>query len=140
MSCGSLPQGSITAAAQVNQYTFSGQANENVTLTLARTGGFGSSFAFAGVFAPSGKSVVGFNANGQQQLTLTETGIYVVKVESSNFADAGQYNLGLVCRAPQVQPSTAMSCGSLPQGSITAAAQVNQYTFSGQANRSEERR
>ncbi|HLJ17180.1 MAG TPA: PKD domain-containing protein, partial [Bryobacteraceae bacterium] len=135
MTCGDIMSGSITAAGQVDRYTFTGTANGIVTLTLADTGGFGFGIdAVANVFAPSGKPVVGFGANGQQQLTLAETGTYVVQVQANNLASTGTYNLGLVCRSPMVQPSTGMSCGSLPQGSITAAAQVNQYTFAGTAN------
>ncbi len=101
MSCGSLPQGRIAAGAQVDQYTFAGVANGIVTLTLADTGpgGFGiiGVGAYANVFAPSGKLVVGFQANGQQQVTLPETGTYVVQVQASNLASIGPYNLGLVC-------------------------------------------
>jgi hypothetical protein len=134
MSCGSLPQGKLVAA-QVDQYTFSGTAGAIVTLTLADTAGFDALFgvvAKANVFAPSGKLVVGFNANGQQQLTLAETGTYLVQVQSDDLASTGSYSLGLQCRSPVAQTSTAMSCGSLPQGKLVAA-QVDQYTFSGTA-------
>jgi hypothetical protein len=136
MTCGDIMSGSIMAVGQVDQYRFAGMANSIVTLTLADTGGFpfGTTVASAKVFAPSGTLVVGFNANGQQQLTLAETGTYVVQVQAGNLVTTGTYNLGLQCRSPVVQTSTAMSCGSLPHGSITAAAQVDQYTFAGTAN------
>jgi hypothetical protein len=52
------------------------------------------------VFAPSGKLVVGFNANGQQQLTLAETGTYVVQVQAGNLVTTGTYSLGLQCLSP----------------------------------------
>src|SRR5207302_6570919 len=106
--CGDVISGSISAAGQVNQYHFAGTANGILTLTLARTGGFGSSFAFAGVFAPSGKSVVGFNANGQQQLTLTERSEERRVGKDSNFPDAAQYNLGQEYRAVERQPRTTI--------------------------------
>ncbi len=137
MSCGSLLQGSIATQAQVDQYTFAGAANDIVTLSLADTGGFdihSIANVFANVYAPSGKSVVSFGANGQQQLTLAETGTYVVQVNAGNLTTTGTYKLGLVCRSPTAQPSTAMSCGSLLQGSVATQAQVDQYTFAGAAN------
>src|SRR4051794_38886385 len=102
MSCGSLPQGSLIAA-QVDQYTFAGTANVVVTLTLPGAGVFPSGALIrskANVFAPSGTLVVGFQANGQQQLTLAETGTYVVQVQANNFTSAGTYSLGLQCRGP----------------------------------------
>jgi hypothetical protein len=79
--------------------------------------------------------VVGFTAfDGQKQVTLPETGTYVVQVQASDFTITGTYSLGLQCRSPVAQTSIAISCGSLPQGSLKAA-QVDQYTFAGTANR-----
>src|SRR3989442_15970602 len=48
LACGSLAPGKIEAPAEVDQLTFSGQANQKVTLTLA-----GSGFPLA-VTAPAG--------------------------------------------------------------------------------------
>ena len=135
LSCGALPQGTITAAAQVNQYTFDGQAGRIVTMTLTDTAGFTFTSAAVTLFAPSGASVASFLANSQQQITLPETGTYLMQVMAGNLAGTGTYNLGLVCRNPAAPVIAALSCGALPQGTITAAAQVNQYTFDGQASR-----
>ena len=54
----------------------------------------------ATLFAPSGAPVVSFVAQGQQQITLSESGTYVVQVRANNFAGTGTYNLGLVCLSP----------------------------------------
>jgi 2-methylaconitate cis-trans-isomerase PrpF len=135
LSCGALLQSNIAAGAQVDQYTFDGQANRIITLTLANNGGWPYYAApVATLLAPSGAQVVSFQANGQRQIPLVESGRYVVQVRASDFASTGQYGFGLVCRNPAAL-ETALSCGALSQGGIAAGAQVDQYTFDGQANR-----
>ncbi len=98
VGCGALDPGSLTALGQVDQYTFQGQANESVTLTLADTGGFApGTEAVTSLFAPSGPVLVSFPANSQRQVTLTATGTYVIQVVGSGYTGLGQYNVGLVC-------------------------------------------
>src|SRR5207253_1066282 len=84
------------------------------------------------LFDPTGKAVLNFVANSQQQVTLALTGTYVIQVSSSNLVTPGTYNLGVVCRNP-LQPSTALSCGGIVNGNITVSAQVDQYTYAAQA-------
>ena len=131
--CGSLYAGTIDASAKVDQLTFSGQANQNVTLTLG-AGGFPFQVtATATVFSPTGGEVIRFNANSQQQLMLPESGTYVIQVRASNFVSTGTYSLGLECLLPP-SPVDPLVCGSLYAGTIDASAKVDQLTFSGQAN------
>jgi PKD repeat protein len=138
ISCGALPSGNLAKSAQVDQYTFEGQANRIITLTLAKTGGFGP-FALqvpvATLYAPSGEAVVSFAGNDQRQVTLSAAGTYVIQVRAGDFANTGKYNLGLECRNPAAQVNAAIGCGALPSGNLAKSAQVDQYTFEGQANR-----
>src|SRR5207249_4726013 len=80
LGCGDLISGNITAPGQVDQITFNGQVNDKVTLTLAASGFPTGATATATVFSPTGAVVSpgAFNANSQQQLTLPETGTYVI--------------------------------------------------------------
>ena len=87
----------ISAPAQVDQITFSGQVNQRVTLTLTGAGFPFGATATATVFSPMGAVIATFNANGQQQLTLPESGTYIIQVRASNLASTGSYSLGLSC-------------------------------------------
>src|SRR3989442_8428733 len=62
--------------------------------------GFQGLTATATVFSPTAAVVLTFNANSQQQLTLSETGTYIVQVRASNFVNTGSYSLGLQCPLP----------------------------------------
>ena len=53
--------------------------------------------AAATLFAPSGAQVVAFKANVVQAVTLPETGTYVVRINASNFADTGSFDVELIC-------------------------------------------
>ena len=135
LSCGGIANGSISQAAQVDQYTYTGSAGGVVTLTLSETSGFfpdGGVVAEAVLFDPTGKSLLTFYANSQQQVTLAVTGTYLIQVFSSNLVYTGGYNLGIVCRNP-LMPSSALSCGGIVNGTIKQAAQVDQYTYAGSA-------
>ncbi len=137
LSCGSLISGDISTAGQVDEYTYNAIGGGIITLTLADTGGFnpyGGVVASATLYDPNGNSVLSFNANSQRQVTLAQTGTYTIEVYASNLASTGTYNLGLVCENP-LQPVNPLSCGGIANGTIAAAAQVDQYSYAGTAGR-----
>ncbi|MFN7947679.1 MAG: hypothetical protein U0Z53_20180 [Blastocatellia bacterium] len=134
LSCGSLRAGAISAAAQVDQLTFSGQASERVTLTLTASGFPLGATATATIISPTAPPV-SFNANSQQQLTLSESGVYVIQIRASNLVSTGSYSIGQECLLPTSPVDATLTCGALlPDRPINAAGQVDQLTFSGQAN------
>jgi len=138
LGCGVLISDEITAAAQVNQYTFQGNQGQTITLTLASTGGFTSFLsnqsALLTLFAPSGASVGSLTSNNQGNFVLPETGTYVVLVNARNFSTTGSYSIGLECLFPAQSPDTVnLECGSLSAGTISSAAQVDLYRFNGAA-------
>ena len=138
LSCGTLASGTIGAAAQVDLYTFSGHPGQVISLALASTGGFASNPTSSNgvalwLFAPSGNLVVTFNSNGQANITLPqEAGTYVIRVSATNLAARGTYNLNLECLFPEAVGAVPLSCGTLASGTISAAAQVDLYSFPGQ--------
>ena len=134
LGCGLLLTGTISAAAEVDQFTFSGQANQRVTLTL--TSALSSGWpASAILFSPSLAEVIRFNANSQQQLTLPETGTYVIQMRANNLLATGNYTIGMECLQPLNPVDATLSCGTLLSGqTIESAAEVDQISFSGQAN------
>ena len=135
LPCGSLYSGTISSAGQVDQIGFSATANQIVTLTLVQTAGFPyPSQAWAKVISPSGALVVQFGANGQQQIRLPETGLYIVQVMASGLVSTGSYKLGQECVVPPTPVDSPLPCGSLYSGTISSAGQVDQIGFSATAN------
>jgi hypothetical protein len=133
--CGALLPGSIASAAEVDDYRFSGTAGHFVTVTLAETAGFGG-FGQAprvSLIAPSNTIVNPvFDANGQRNYTLQETGIYVLRVTANDLVGTGSYSLGFECISPPSPDAIAIGYGSLVSGDIVPA-EVDLFTFSGTA-------
>ncbi len=134
LGCGALISGQIVAAGEVDQVTFSGSAGQRVTLTLAMSGFPSFVAARAMVFSPTANMVATFDANSQRQLTLPETGTYVVQVRASNLVSTGSYTLGRECLLPTSPVDATLACGGLVARTIVAPAQVDQITFVAQAN------
>ena len=100
LTCGGLLSGAIDAAGEVDLITFTGQSGDVVDLTLVRTGGFDSFYGRvprATVFTPTGAVLAAFNANSQKELTLPESGTYVVRVNANTLVHTGTYDLELEC-------------------------------------------
>ena len=134
ITCGELVSGTISAAAQVNEYAFAGQAGNLINLTIGETSGFaGSIDARLTLTAPSGAVVTVFDSNGQQKVTLAETGTFTIQVNANNLISTGSYNFSLDCIHPPNPSAVAMSYGDLESGTIATAAQVDLYTFTGTA-------
>jgi hypothetical protein len=137
LACGTLAAGDVTARAQIDLFTFSGQTGQIVSLALANTGGFSSNPTTSNsveltVFAPSGTSAGTIRSNSQANFTLSQSGTYVVRVSATNLSTVGSYDLDFECLIP---PSVAavLTCGTLASGQIAAPAQVDLFTLSGQA-------
>ena len=118
IGCGTLTSASITAAGEIDRYSFAGQAGHIVSLALASTGGFStnptaSTSVELTVFAPSGAAVGTIRSNSQANLTLTETGIYVIRVRAANLTRTGSYNLNFECIVPPSPDAVPLACGTL---------------------------
>jgi len=140
LPCGSLRTATMTAAADVDLYAFSGQAGQIISLAIASAGGFSSNptasnSATLTVFTPSGTALGTIRSNGIANFTLPTTGIYVVRVSATNLATAGSYNVSRQCLLPVPSPAPPLQCGAVQPGTFTAAAEVDLYSFSGQAGR-----
>ncbi len=85
--------------AEADFYTLTGQADDVITLALVETSNWGlaSNDARLTLFAPSGAQVITFDSNGQQEVTLPESGTYVVRVQANNLVSTGSYDLELEC-------------------------------------------
>ena len=139
LPCGALASGTIGAAGEVDLFSFSGEAGQIISLTVASTGGFTPRASNGSValtlFAPSGAILGGMlRSNGQGIFTLSVTGPYVVRVNAANLGAVGSYNVNMECLFPAASPdAVALSCGTTAPGTIVAAGEVDVFTFSGQA-------
>src|SRR5206468_2391615 len=102
LACGTRSPGQIEAAGDVDLFSFTGPAGGIVSLALASTGGFSanpnnSSSVMLTLFAPSGAAVGVLRSNSQGNFTLPEAGTYVIRVNATNLATTGSYNLNLEC-------------------------------------------
>jgi TPP-dependent 2-oxoacid decarboxylase len=134
LACGTLlSSASIEASAEVDQITFPGQNGQRVTLTLTAAGyPFGATVT-ATLFSPTLAEVIVFSGNSQQQLTLTETGTYVLQIRTNNLVSTGSYSIGMECLQPLNSVDATLACGAPPfSGFIEASAEVDQITFPGQ--------
>ena len=104
-------------------------------LTLVDTAGWAfGAFAQATVIAPSGANVVTFNANSQQQITLTESGAYTIRVNANNLVTTVNYNLGLECLRPRGPVDGTLTCGGIVSDAIGAAGAAGAATVFTRAN------
>jgi Big-like domain-containing protein/pre-peptidase len=136
LQCGVLQPGSIGVPGEVDLYSFTGQAGQIVGLSLASTGGFNAnqtlSSAALTLFTPTGALLGAIRSNGQANFALPATGTYVVRVNATNLATIGTYNVSLQCLLPPT-PAPLLQCGALQSGSIGAPGEVDLYSFTGQA-------
>src|SRR5207249_237141 len=132
IGCGDLIVRNITAPGQIDEITFNGKAGDKITLTLTSALSFNDP-ARATVLSPTATAVVAFNANSQQQLTLSETGTYIIQVRAFSLTTTGSYSLGLECLLPTSPVDATLPCGGLVTRSINSPSQVDQFTFSAKA-------
>src|SRR2546428_7499638 len=97
--CG-LVSVSIDGPAHVDQFTFSGQINDHVTLTLAAAAFPFGATATATVFSPTAAEVVTFSANSQQHLTAQATTTVTITARTTSPACTGSYTLFRECLLP----------------------------------------
>ena len=85
------------------------------------------------LIAPSSNSILNFNGTAQQIITLPETGEYTIQLQSANLVGTNTYMLGLECLSPLGPVDAELVDGDLISGTTETAAQVNFYTFTGNA-------
>ena len=135
LACGGLTSGSITAAGEIDRYSFSGAAGQIISVALASTAGFthmSSRSATLTLLAPSGAVVGTLRTNSQVNFTLPASGTYIMQVAASNRTMTGSYNLNVECLVP-VFGADLVTCGVLTSGRIDVPAEVDQFSFAGQS-------
>ena len=95
LTSGSLVSDSIDQSGEADYFTFTGNVDDSVDLTLTQSGFAGGTWAYAALYAPSGALIDTFTANALESYTLTESGTYVVRVTEYSYYYTGNYTIGL---------------------------------------------
>src|SRR5882724_5087191 len=129
IACGQTISNAINSPGQTNTYTFDANAGESVTLLAV--GQSQSMNAVADLYGPTGSRIGGSTNNFSGPINLTSTGNYTIRVHADNSEATGAYGISLSfltgrCGVPLV--------GGVPAtNTVTLLAQVDSYTFSGNA-------
>ncbi len=129
---GGLVSRTISAKGQVDLITYNGQKNAGVLLSLVVTSGFSSRTVHGSLVSPTGVSVKEFDANSLTDLTLPETGTYVIRVAANDLVSTGAYNIGLEALMPLGPVDATLTNGALISRAISAPGQVDLITYNGQ--------
>ena len=131
VECGQIVSGSIGSSVDPppwRVYTFTGAVNDVVTIRAVGTGG--SLYPFMELYSPTGAYIT--NSWSPLNSTLTVAGTYTILVYDYN-AYTGTFSLtwqkiNNPCNA------TPINCGQVLSGSISAAGELDIYTFTASAN------
>src|SRR5579863_8995269 len=127
VTLGQTITGTITAADQVSQYTYVGQANQIARIDVADTGS-GAWAPIVALVSPT-ETTMTAGGGGEFQSTLATSGTYLIDVHDQNLKATGEYSFSLEGISPANPSAMALGFGQVKSGSITQAAQVNEYTF-----------
>src|SRR5665213_1243837 len=131
---GQVTTGTISLAAQMDSYSFTGTAGEVVDLTMTPTSG--TLAPKIQLLSPGGTLLGSACKSGPQELntiTLTSTGTYTVTASDCSGTNTGNYALFLQSINSPVSPIT-LPVAQVQTGAIGSAALDNTYTFSASAN------
>lgn len=130
INCGQPHLGKSIQRAQLDSYTFTGSANERVRVAVDETGAtlanlFVSLYTASGTFVTqaSGKPAVIDN------VVLPSTGAYTIVVSAG--ISSTTYNVGLVFTSGRC--GTTTNCGQTSSNKSIQRAQLDSYTFTGNA-------
>lgn len=130
ISYGQTLSGSISAAGQKNDYTFSGANGEVITLRFAKTSG--TINLYVELFNPQGTRIT-YSSSGVLNTTLTSTGTFKFTIRDYSNTATGAYSLSLQRVNPPVG-ATALTFGQNTQGTIDTFTKIVAYSLSAAAN------
>lgn len=132
ISYGQTLSGSISIAAEKDEFTFNGTSGEKITLRFAKTSGTLS--AYAELLNPSGTRIAYSNA-GEINATLAVSGTFKITVRDYNYTNTniGDYSL-TIQRINNPAGAFSLSFGQTLTGSIDSFSKIITYSFSATAN------
>ncbi|MGA3100906.1 MAG: IPT/TIG domain-containing protein [Terracidiphilus sp.] len=139
LSYDTVTAGTISAAAQVNTYTFSANANDILDFTVVTTSSTSGTLwpcievYSGGVPVTNGTSCPGGTNVGLNGLAIPSAGTYTITVKDYNNTNTGNYDIFLQ-RTDGPVGAVTLPLDQVQTGNIASATQANAYTFSANAN------
>jgi hypothetical protein len=131
IACGQTVTGNLTAAGQTNTYTFSATAGEAVDLFALND----PTNLVTEIYGPTGSRVGGPTTNTfTGPINLTVPGTYTIRVRAADYETTGPYGISLTFLTGRC--GTGLVWGPPISGSMSSLAEVDSYTFSGNAGES----
>ncbi|MBS3906841.1 MAG: pre-peptidase C-terminal domain-containing protein [Syntrophaceae bacterium] len=134
IGCGQVLSGSVSAADEIDFYTFTAAANDVVTVRVRKTSG--TLNAVLELYNPGG-SLVGGPTTHQIDMTLTVAGTYKVLVRDSGNVNTGNYVVYWEKVKGPCNVVADLACDQVVSGSIGTEADPppwRVYTFTGAVN------
>ena len=134
ISFGQTLSNNINAAAQMDAYTFSASANDNVVFRVSKTSG--TLYPGIRLYGPDGTNLKEIRGSTTAEISykLPSSGMYIISTyDGWDGTRTGGYTLHLQ-RVNNPGSATPISFGQTLSNNINAAAQMDAYTFSASAN------
>lgn len=131
LACGQNVAATITGRGEQQFFTFGAVSGDTISLVLNQTGG-NSFTAHGDLYGPASPTVPLFeDLNGENQINLTQTGTYTLRVHASSFYYTGSFALEFDTLAPAAQQCDALplSCGQNVATSITGRGEQQFYSL-----------
>jgi plastocyanin len=127
---GGVISGTISAAGEVDTYTFSGNAGDVVQLAM-QTSGFAPR---AKLYDPAGRDIATLTKTGRTYtFTLQSTGTYSFTIQASDLLHTGSYQIGLERVSSPSPDAVSLLPGSVLAGTISKGLEKDQYKIVGKA-------
>jgi hypothetical protein len=129
---GALQGGNIDSRGETDLMVFDATAGDDFFLTVWSA--INLNTVQGTLYAPSGQ-VVGTDFNNfRSRISLTETGLYRLRVRSSNLVSTGSYVVGLEGGVPLLSPDTVrINLGDLRTATISGSGDADFFVFDGTA-------
>ena len=141
--CGQTVTNTTTSPSQIDQYTFSGNAGQVISVSLySSLDGASNSKMVADIYDPNGNLVTtasagsqGFSdaGGGATNLTLAVGGTYTILVHDVNNTQTAKYALSLQTVNNGGCESKVIECGQTVMTNTSFNSEMDAYTFSGSA-------
>ncbi|HEX5151048.1 MAG TPA: T9SS type A sorting domain-containing protein [Parafilimonas sp.] len=126
-------QGSISAAAETDAYTFTGKKNDIITILVAKSSNYYFT-VMVKIYSPDNILLRTEKGNSIKidTMKLLKSGKYKIIISDDNYVETGGYGFSLWRIHPPM--GTSISYGQNLQDTLPVVADINGYTFYGNTN------
>ncbi len=130
ISYGQTLTGTISAAAEKDEFSFSGSSGQGITVRFVRTSG--TLAAYAELYNPSGAKV-SYTGTGSLDYKLNAAGTWKILIRDSGNTNTGNYELTLQCTTAPIN-AAVLSFGSSNAGTLSTPTDIDAFRLNVSAN------